>query len=49
MFVKNTMSPIHIQETAEDTDQHFEQYNPNICLDMFEKYPEEKYDLNFGG
>ena len=30
---------------AEDTQEHFEQYNPMMCLEIFEKYPDEKYDL----
>lgn len=42
---KKYNEPYSHPRDAEDTDQHFEQYNPNICLDMFEKYPEEKYDL----
>ena len=42
---KKYNEPYSHPRDADDTDQHFEQYNPNICLDMFEKYPEEKYDL----
>ena len=42
---KKYNEPYSHPRDAEDTDQHFEQYNPNICLNMFEKYPEEKYDL----
>ena len=42
---KKYNEPYSHPRDAEDTDQHFEQYNPNICLDIFEKYPEEKYDL----
>ena len=30
---------------SDDTDEHFEHYNPNMCLNIFEKYPDEKYDL----
>lgn len=42
---KKYNEPYSHPRDADDTNQHFEQYNPNKCLDMFEKYPEEKYDL----
>ncbi len=42
---KKFNEPYSHPRDADDTNEHFEQYNPNICLDMFEKYPEEKYDL----
>ena len=42
---KKYNEPYSHPRDADDTNQHFEQYNPNICLDIFEKYPEEKYDL----
>ena len=42
---KKYNEPYSHPRDAEDTNQHFEQYNPNICLDMFEKYQDEKYDL----
>jgi len=42
---KKFNEPYSHPRDADDTNEHFEQYNPNKCLDMFEKYPEEKYDL----
>ena len=48
-FVKSVCKkynePYSHPRDSDDPDEHFEHYNPNICLNIFEKYPEEKYDL----
>ena len=42
---KKYNEPYSHPRDSDDTDEHFEHYNPNMCLNIFEKYPDEKYDL----
>ena len=42
---KKYNEPYSHPRDSDNIDEHFEHYNPNICLNMFEKYPDEKYDL----
>jgi len=42
---KKYNEPYSHPRDSDNTGEHFEHYNPNMCLNMFEKYPDEKYDL----
>ena len=42
---KKYNEPYSYAKGAEDDKEHFDNYVPNMCLDIFEKYPDEKYDL----
>jgi len=42
---KKYNEPYSHPRDSDNAGEHFEHYNPNMCLNMFEKYPDEKYDL----
>ena len=42
---KKCNEPYSYAKGAEDDREHFDNYVPNMCLNIFEKYPDEKYDL----
>jgi len=49
LFVRQTFrkynEPYSYAKKNEDVREHFDNYVPSMCLDIFEKYPDEKYDL----
>jgi len=49
LFVRNVYKklrePYSYAKDIEDKEEHFDNYVPTMCLDIFEKYPKEKYDL----
>ena len=49
LFVRQTFKkhnePFSYAKENEDSREHFDNYVPTMCLDIFEKYPDEKYDL----
>jgi superfamily I DNA and RNA helicase len=49
LFVRNVYKklrePYSYAKDTEDKKEHFDNYVPTMCLDIFDKYPKEKYDL----
>jgi len=44
VFKKNN-EPYSYAKESESNREHFDEYVPSMCLEIFEKYPDEKYDL----
>ena len=42
---KKYNEPYSFAKDSTDTREHFDHYTPNMCLEIFNKYPKEKYDL----